>query len=394
MPTPTAHILTLNGGSSSIKFALYTADTLTPTLAGQIERIGSPRTRLLAEPINAPPETHELDAADHRAAARQLIEYIRPRLSSIAAVGHRVVHGGLHLLDHQPITPELLAQLRSNLLLDLTHLPREIALIDAFVSALPTLPQFACFDTAFFKNLPLVARQFPIPRDLLDTGIRRFGFHGLSYTYLLSRLQQLAPAADRGKVILAHLGSGASMAALSGGQPIDTTMAFTPLAGLMMATRPGDLDPGLLVYLQRSLNLSPDDLDTFLNERCGLRGLSQTSGDVRDLEAAAPTDPRAAEALDLFCHTARKTIGSLAASLGGLDTLVFSGGIGEHAATLRAQICTPLAFLNLHLDPAANTAHAPTISSPQSRVAVHIIPTDEELVIARLAAEWLHRRRT
>jgi acetate kinase len=306
MPIPTAHILTLNGGSSSIKFALYTADTLTPTLAGQIERIGSPRTRLLAEPINAPPETHELDAADHRAAARQ----------------------------------------------------------------------------------------FPIPRDLLDTGIRRFGFHGLSYTYLLFRLQQLAPAAARGKVILAHLGSGASMAALSGGQPIDTTMAFTPLAGLMMATRPGDLDPGLLVYLQRSLNLSPDDLDTFLNERCGLRGLSQTSGDVRDLEAAAPTDPRAAEALDLFCHTARKTIGSLAASLGGLDTLVFSGGIGEHAATLRAQICTPLAFLNLHLDPAANTAHAPTISSPQSRVAVHIIPTDEELVIARLAAEWLHRRRT
>jgi acetate kinase len=393
MPTPTAHILTLNGGSSSIKFAIYTADTLTPTLAGQIERIGSPHTRLLAEPINAPPETHELDAADHRAAARELIEYIRPRLSSIAAVGHRVVHGGIHLLDHAPISPALLAALREAIPLDLVHLPREIALIESIQSAFPAVPQFACFDTAFFKNLPLVARQFPIPRDLLDTGIRRFGFHGLSYTYLLSRLQQLAPAADRGKVILAHLGSGASMAALSGGQPIDTTMAFTPLAGLMMATRPGDLDPGLLVYLQRSLNLSPDDLDTFLNERCGLRGLSQTSGDVRDLEAAAPTDPRAAEALDLFCHTARKTIGSLAASLGGLDTLVFSGGIGEHAATLRAQICTPLAFLNLHLDPAANTAHAPIISSPQSRVVVHIIPTDEELVIARLAAEWLHRGR-
>jgi acetate kinase len=389
MPTPTAHILTLNGGSSSIKFALYTADTLTPTLAGQIERIGSPHTRLLAEPINAPPETHELDAADHRAAARQLIEYIRPRLSSIAAVGHRVVHGGLHLLDHQPITPELLAQLRSNLLLDLTHLPREIALIDAFVSALPTLPQFACFDTAFFKHLPLVAQQLPIPRQFLESGIRRFGFHGLSYTYLLSRLQQIAPDTAAGKCIFAHLGSGASMTAVDHGKPLDTTMAFTPTAGLMMATRPGDLDPGLLLYLQRTQNLSPDDLDRLISDQCGLRGVSATSADTRDLAAAAPTDPRAAQALDLFCYTARKFIGSLSTTLGGLDALVFSGGIGENAADLRDRICHNLDYLGLTLDPAANAKNAPLISTSQSRVAVYIIPTDEERIIAQILQKFL-----
>jgi acetate kinase len=386
---PASHLLTLNGGSSSIKFALFTTNPLAPTLAGQIDRIGTAQSRLTT---TAPASTAQpVDAHDHPAAAAHLIAFLRNHLgpTPLAAIGHRIVHGGMHLLDHAPITPALLDTLRQAIPLDRIHLPREIALVEAFASAFPTVPQFACLDTAFFKGLPLVAQQFPLPRELLDTGIRRFGFHGLSYSYLRDQLRHRHPAAADGKVILAHLGSGASMAALHNGQAIDTTMAFTPLAGLMMATRPGDLDPGLLVHLQRTQNLSPDDLDAFLNERCGLRGISATSGDVRDLAAAAPTDPRAAQALDLFCHIARKTIGSLAASLGGLDTLVFSGGIGEHASTLRQQICQNLGHLGITLDPAANAAHAPTISSPQSRVAVYIIPTDEERIIAQILQNFL-----
>jgi acetate kinase len=394
VPASRPLLLTLNGGSSSIKFALYTADTLTSILSGQIERIGSPHTRLVAAAANSPAQTIPLDAPDHPAAAAHLIAFLRPQLHALAAIGHRVVHGGLHLLDHQPLTPELLAEFRRNIPLDLTHLPREIALIEAFRTAFPALPQFACFDTAFFKDLPLVAQQLPIPREFLDAGIRRFGFHGLSYTYLLSRFQQLHPEKAGGKIIFAHLGSGASMAAVNRGKPLDTTMAFTPTAGLMMATRPGDLDPGLLIYLQRVKGFSPDDLDTFISERCGLRGVSGSSADTRDLAAAAPTDPRAAQALELFCYTARKFIGSLAATLNGLDTLIFSAGIGEHAPGIRAAICQDLDYLGLSLDLAANAENAATLSTAQSRVAVYVIPTDEEAVIARLTAELLKQGRS
>jgi acetate kinase len=267
----------------------------------------------------------------------------------------------------------------------MTHLPREIALIEAFATSFPGRPQVACFDTAFHRDLPLVSRLLPIPRRFLDAGIRRFGFHGLSYTYLMQQLATIAgPDTASGRVILAHLGSGASMAAVHCGKPIETTMAFTPIAGLVMGTRPGDLDPGLLVYLARQEKMSPEQMDEFISHRCGLLGVSATSADVRDLLAARAADPRAAEAIALFCYQAKKQLCALVGALGGLSTVVFAGGIGEHAPEIRAEICAGLEFLGLELDAVKNQAARDIISSDQSRVTVRIIPTDEEIVMVRI----------
>jgi acetate kinase len=385
-------VLTVNGGSSSIKFAVFTAGSAPRRLfAGQIKRIGETDTRLVAATDGAP-DIQPVDAADHRAAAARLIAYLRERLglSTLAGIGHRVVHGGVHLLSHQLVTPELIAELRRTQPLDLAHLPREIALIETFRGAFADLPQVACFDTAFHRDLPRVARLLPIPRQYDAAGVRRFGFHGLSYEYLLGRLEQIAGAsAARGRVLLAHLGSGASMAAVRDGRPIDTTMAFTPTAGLVMGTRPGDLDPGLLVYMMRVQRMAPDQMDAFISRHCGLLGVSQTTADMHDLLELRATDVRAAEAVDLFCYQARKYIGALAAAMGGLDTLVFSGGIGEHAPEVRAEICAGLEFLNLHIDPAANGAGRDVISAELSQVSVRVIPTDEEWIIARAVSEFL-----
>ena len=251
--------------------------------------------------------------------------------------------------------------------------------------------QIACFDTAFHHDLPRVAQLLPIPRKHLDAGIRRFGFHGLSYTYLLRELQKIAPDEAAGKVVFAHLGSGASMAAVQNGKPIDTTMAFTPTAGLVMGTRPGDFDAGLLVYLLRVEKISPEQMDDYISNKCGLLGISGTSADIRDLEAAAPDDPRAADAVALFCYTATKFIAALASTMNGLDALVFSAGIGEHAPATRAKICQNLQFLGLDIDQQTNTANAPLISSKQSRIKVRIIPTDEELIITQTVAGFLRK---
>jgi acetate kinase len=380
-------IVTVNGGSSSIKFAVFSCQGPRQLLSGQIERIGSAGTRLTAKAGPAdPPVERTVNAADHREAAARLIGFLRedPGMGSIAGIGHRVVHGGVHLLANQLVTPALLAELRRTQPLDLAHLPREIALIESFQGAFPNLPQVACFDTAFHRDMPRVAQLLPIPRHYDADGIRRFGFHGLSYTYLLGRLEELAgKAVANGKIIFAHLGSGASMAAVRGGKAIDTTMGFTPTSGLVMGTRPGDLDPGLLVYMMRVQRMPPDEMDAFLSRRCGLLGVSETSSDMRDLLAGRAKDNRAAEAVDLFCYQARKFIGALAAALGGLDTLVFSGGIGEHAPAVRAEICRELGFLNLRFDDAANQSNSEIISRPESGVLVRVIPTDEEIVIAR-----------
>jgi acetate kinase len=271
--------------------------------------------------------------------------------------------------------------------LDLLHLPREIALVEAFSAVYPGIPQVACFDTAFHHELPRVAQLLPIPRRYFDAGVRRLGFHGLSYTWLLDALGRHAgPAAARGHVIFAHLGAGASLAAVRDRQPIDTTMAFTPTAGLVMNTRPGDLDPGLVTYLMRSENRTPDQMDDVLNRECGLAGLSGGSPDMRDLLARRATDVRAADAVDVFCYQIRKWIGAFAAALDGLDTLVFSAGIGEHVPEIRAQICEGLQFLGLRVDTERNARSAPVISADDSRVNVRIIPTDEESVIAREVA--------
>ena len=360
-------LLTVNGGSSSVKFALFTASHPPVRLwSNTIERLGS--VSVAASPI---------------------FEALKPHLQGIAltAIAHRIVHGGLHLIDHFVITPEKLDALRAAVPFDTAHLPREIELIETFQKHFPDVPQIACLDTAFHRNLPRVATLFPIPRRFDRAGIRRFGFHGLSYTYLMSELRRRIGDGADGRTILAHLGSGASMAAIHHSKPIDTTMGFTPTAGLVMGTRPGDLDPGLLLYLSRSEKMSPDQLDDFITRECGMIGVSDTSADMRDLIGRRATDPRAAEAVQLFCYRAKQYLGSLTAALGGLDTLVFSGGIGEHSAEARAGICEGLEFLGLHLDPTRNNANASLISSPESRIPIHVIPTDEEIVMARITNE-------
>lgn len=381
-------ILTINGGSSSIKFAVFKpSEPPVRIFTGQIDRIGLPGTRLTATrhaPAN--PDDRAIDAATFSHAAEHLIGYLRERLgqTSIVGIGHRVVHGGIHLLANTLIDDAMMDELRRTQPLDLAHLPREIALIEAFRKAFGSIPQVACFDTAFFRDLPRVSQLLPIPRHYFDEGVRRFGFHGLSYTYLMRRLTEIAgkEAADS-QIILAHLGSGASMAAVHGGKPIDTTMAFTPTAGLVMGTRPGDIDPGLLVYLMRVQKMSAEQMDSFISQKCGLLGVSETSSDMQDLLKRRATDSRAADAVNLFCYQAKKAAAALAATLGGLDTLVFAGGIGEHAPEIRAAICEGLAFLGIDFDAEANAKGHDVISSKRSRITVRIIPTDEEIIIAR-----------
>src|ERR1700722_13258643 len=381
-------ILTINGGSSTIKFAVFTiSQTPNRIFSGQVERIGIQGTQLVAtQDGGATPDVRPIDAANFQHAADNLIKYLRERLgdSAIAGIGHRVVHGGIHLLNNQLVDQELIAELRRTQPLDLAHLPREIALLEAFRAAFASLPQVACFDTAFHRDMPEVARLLPIPRHYHDEGIRRFGFHGLSYTFLMQKLATIAGAnAANGRIILAHLGSGASMAAVRGGKPIDTTMAFTPTAGLVMGTRPGDIDPGLLIYMMRVQKMSADQMDEFISKKCGLIGVSETSSDMRDLLGRRATDQRAADAVDLFCYQARKFVGALHAVLGGLDTFVFSGGIGEHAPEVRSGICDGLDCIGVRLDPKRNAAGEEIISADNGRVVVRVIPTDEEIVIAQ-----------
>ena len=381
-------ILTLNGGSSSLKFALFTPDDPpTRALAGRIERVGpSGATLSMQQPGNVAATSQPVVAHDLAAAAGVLFDLLENEvgLAHLVAIGHRVVHGGPRYNETQQITPAVMAELRRLAPLDPEHLPGEIALIEACQARLPRIAQMACFDTAFHRDLPRVAQLLPIPLQYFAAGIRRYGFHGLSYAYLMQELARTAgPQAAAGRVILAHLGSGASMAAVYQGTCRDTTMAFTPTAGLVMGSRSGDLDPGVLIHLARSEGLSAEALDDLVNRRSGLLGLSETSGDVRDLLAKRPSDPRAQDAVSVFCYTARKWTGAMAAALGGVDTLVFSGGIGENSAAIRADICHQLDFLGVSLDSARNQAGAGVISSDNSRCTVRVIPTDEESLIAR-----------
>ncbi len=352
-----------------------------------MERIGGPHPRLVARREgDATADVRSINGPDYRHGAESVIAYLKEvtGASAIIGIGHRVVHGGVHLIETQRVTPALLAELKRTQPLDLAHLPREIALIEAFGQAFSARPQIACFDTTFHQGMPSVASMLPIPRRYYDQGVRRFGFHGLSYTYLMERLGEVAGQdAANGRIILAHLGSGASMAAVRGGIPIDTTMAFTPTAGLVMGTRPGDLDPGLLIYLMRVEKCTPEEMDDFISHQCGLIGVSQTSGDMRDLMKHRQTDVRAGQAVDLFCYQAKKFVGAFAAALGGLDTLVFSGGIGEHSPEVRRDICLGLEHLGIELDEQANARTDEVISTPTGGVVVRVIATDEEIVIAK-----------
>jgi acetate kinase len=387
------HILTVNGGSSSIKFALFEArESLKRVLAGGIDRIGLPEAVWHAKGLNpADNFSRPVEAPDHTAAAGVLMDWIEERRDPLAAVGHRVVHGGPKYSQPQRITAEMVEELHRLDPFDPEHLPEEILLTKAFHERFPDLPQVACFDTAFHHDMPRVARMLPIPRRYEAKGVRRYGFHGLSYEFLMGQLAELGGAeAANGRVILAHLGNGASLAAVRRGKSVDTTMSLTPTAGVPMSTRSGDLDPGLLWYLARTENMSAKKFNEMVNFQSGLLGISETSSDMHDLLASEAHDVRAAEAVALFCYQVRKWIGAFSAALGGLDTLVFAGGIGENAATVRARICDGLGFLGIELDQQRNAKHEPWISSGTGRVKVRVIRTDEELMIARSVVQVLH----
>jgi len=390
-------VLAINGGSSSIKFALYQAGAGRRLLEGRVDRIGLKGTNLAVHEASGKPRSAlPMKAADHGAAADFLVEWLeaRPGFAAIAAVGHRVVHGMAHS-EPERITPALLAELHRTTPYDPDHLPREIELIQAIRRRHPKLPQVACFDTAFHRTMPRVARLLAIPRRYTAKGMQRYGFHGLSYAYLLEELARLGdPAARKGRVILAHLGNGASLAAVRDGKSIDTSMGFTPAAGLVMSTRSGDLDPGLLSFLSRTRKMTPWQFEQMVNHQSGLLGVSETSSDMRDLLGREARDVRAAEAVALFCYQAKKWIGSFAAALGGVDTLVFSAGIGENCPPVRRRICAGLGFLGIELNPARNTRNAPLISAADSRVTVRVIRTDEERMIARSVTRLLHLERS
>jgi len=324
-------------------------------------------------------------ASDHRSAGNVLIDWLvqQDGFAEIRAVGHRVVHGMTHV-QPEIVTQDLLDELDRVRPYDPDHLPREIELIEAFRQRHPKLPQVACFDTAFHRAMPRVAKLLPIPRRFDAKGVQRYGFHGLSYAYLMEELARVAGAtAAQGRVILAHLGNGASLAAVHHGKSIDTSMGFTPTAGLPMSTRSGDLDPGLAPYLARTEKITAKQFYDMVNQESGLLGVSETSSDMRDLLAREAGDRRAAEAVALFCYQAKKWIGAFAAALGGLDTLVFSAGIGENCPSIRARICEGLGFLGVELNEARNAGNAAVISEDGGRVATRVIHTNEELMIAR-----------
>jgi len=390
-PAP-ASVLAINGGSSTIKFAVYHAGTpSTSSLSGTLDRIGRHGTTLswrAAEGVSF--EGHTEVPAD-TPAPRLLIDWLEAReeFADVKAVGHRVVHGMAHT-EPERVTPDVLDELHRATPYAPDHLPREIELIDAFRERHPHLPQVACFDTAFHAKMPRVARLLPIPRRYQAKGVQRYGFHGLSYAYLVEELGRLAgPAAARSRVILAHLGNGASLAAVYEGASIDTSMGFTPAAGLVMSTRTGDVDPGLVSFLAHTEQMTALEFHQMINHESGLLGVSEISADMRDLLAREAEDVRAAEAVALFCYQAKKWIGAFAAALGGLDTLVFSGGIGERGASIRARVCQGLGFLGIDLHDGRNAAHAAVISEEGSRVTVRVIPTNEELMIARSVSRVL-----
>jgi len=376
-------ILTINSGSSSMKFALYEMAAGEQLAAvGAVERIGLQGGWLwLKNGAGTRLVDRHTDFKDHADAVKAMFSVAmqEQHLPAPDAVGHRLVHGGPEHRTPEIVTPGLLTVLRGLIPLAPLHLPGELRGIDAVNAHYPELKQVACFDTAFHRCMPELAQWYPLPRSLWHAGIRRYGFHGLSYEYILSASKE----ASQGRTIIAHLGNGASMAALLEGRPQDTTMGFSATGGLMMGTRSGDLDPGVLLYLLSEKGYNAAHLDRLLNHDAGLAGVSAISPDMKTLLDRRDREPHAAQALELFCYSARKYVGALAAVLGGLDNLIFTGGIGERAAPVRAMICQGLGHLGLQLDPRRNETHAEIISTPGSRAAIRVIATDEDLMIAR-----------
>jgi len=387
-------ILTINTGSSSLKVALYEMGRgESRILSGEVERIGAPWGQMrLKDAHGVTVFDHGSDFPDPGAALEAVLAWLRrhrPELVSLDAVGHRVVHGGIQYQEPQWVTTQFIATLHGMVPLAPDHLPQSIQAMQVAVKAYPNLPQVACFDTAFHRHVPRIAQLYPLPRHFADQGLIRYGFHGLSYEYIMQELRTVAPKEAEGRVLIAHLGSGASMAAVRGGIGIDTTMGFTPAGGLMMGTRSGDLGPGVFLYLLAERGMKQTALNDLLNRQSGLLGVSGISADMRDLLERASADAHAAEAVALFCYQAKKYLGALTAVLGGLDTLVFTGGIGERAAAIRLRICADLEFLGIRLDPRRNEAHAPVISREGSSTTVRVMKTDENLMIAKTVCRLL-----
>ena len=381
-------ILTINSGSSSIKLSLYhmgTAETL--LLSGIIGNIGQDNGFFsLTKPDGTELLGRHLDIPDHDTALRAFFEWFdhSPEYNDVYAAGHRVVHGGKRYVRPEIIDDRLLQALNALVPLAPDHLPQEIKAIREFRRLHPDLIQVACFDTAFHRSMPDVAQLYALPEEVRRQGVLRYGFHGLSYEYILSELNRVAGAGSAdGRVIIAHLGNGASMGAFRGGKSIDTTMGFTPAGGLVMSTRSGDLDPGVLVYLLREKGLDASALNRMVNKQSGLLGASGTSSSMKELLDNEPSDRRAAAAVDLFCYQAQKFVGALSAALGGVETLIFTGGIGENAPPVRERICKNLEFLGISVDRDRNLKNFSIISRDRGPVSIRVMKTNEELMIAR-----------
>jgi acetate kinase len=378
----------LNAGSSSLKFCVYRRPDNAWRLEarGQIEGIGTSPRFTAKDADGTRIADLALDKAtvrDGRSALDSLASWLREKYGGarVLGVGHRVVHGGARFTGPTIVTPEILDELRTLIPLAPLHQPHNLAAIEAVAERLPGVPQVACFDTSFHRGQPAVAEVVPLPRELCGSGVRRYGFHGLSYEYIASVLPQAAPEIAGGRVIVAHLGSGASLCAMKNGKSVDSTLGFTALDGLCMGTRPGAIDPGVILYLFQNLGLGPKEVETILYKKSGLLGISGISNDMRDLLSSA--EPAARLAVDYFIYRAAREIGGLAAVLGGIDALVFTAGIGENSPEIRSRICEACAWLGIDLDAEANRAKGPRISRPGSRISAWVIPTNEELVIAR-----------
>jgi acetate kinase len=387
VPGGRLRILTINAGSSSLKAALYDMDrTERVTLACQVERIGQSGSQMRIVDggrVTLLDRTADLDS--HEAAARAFLEWLQHQQAEVepSAVGHRLVHGGsTHRAPHI-LTPDVMDDLQELVPLDPDHLPQALAVIRVATEAYPAIPQVACFDTSFHRSMSRVAQMYPLPPRFGDAGVIRYGFHGLSCEFIVQALRAIAAGAAQGRIIIAHLGNGASLTAVREGVSVDTTMGFTPTGGIMMGTRSGDLDPGVLLHLLEAQGMQGTALNRLVNHEAGLLGVSGLSGDMRDLLGKESSDPRAADAVTLFCYLARKSVGALVAALGGVDTLIFTAGIGEHSAPIRERICEGLEFLGFELDAERNARHAPIVSRDGSRVVVRVMKTDEDLMIAR-----------
>lgn len=381
-------ILTINAGSSSLKVGLFDFTPGRPPLdvRANARGIGQPTPSLsVQDSAGATRHTKTPLTIDHREALRLVLAALPELLlRDVEVIGHRVVHGGCDFVRPTRITRDVIQKLRELIPLAPLHQPLNVDLIEAALERWPTLPQIACFDTAIHHTLPEVAARFPLPRWVWDEGIRRYGFHGLSYEYVLSADESFR----QGKTIIAHLGQGASITAFQDGESVETTMGFSPAGGIPMGTRSGDLDPGVIVQLLRTRSLTADELERLINRESGLKGLSESTSDMQTLLADSG-NPLALLAIESFCYHAARAIAGLAAALSGVDRLIFTGGIGEHAAPVRSRICERLEFLDIKLEASANTAGQRTISNAAGKIAVHVIPTDEEQTIARYCRDWL-----